>query len=470
MRLLFSIIVSLFVSKGFAQRQAELEVSGDYANLSIESILQDISNRYPVHFYFKSQWLSEETISTTFQKEKLTSVLTDLLLPNDLYFSFYSDYAIVITKEPMAEQNFSRAFFEARSNLGKATPNEDAIIAIGDTSSLNSSGRARVKLSLENENNQEAITGALVYIESLGLSEISDGEGKVTMDIPLGHYKLGVQSIGYTTLEQSIRVFNDGAIRLGLQDQAYNLGEVIIEERRNDDNVKSVTIGVESLSAKEIRELPSFLGEADVVKSLLTLPGVSTVGEGASGFNVRGGNIDQNLILQDGAPVFNASHALGFYSIFNPDAVSQVKLYKGYIPAFYGGRLSSVLDVRLKNGDYDNFGFSGGIGPIAGRITVNGPIVKGKTAYLLSGRTSYANWILKQAENPDVNNSRASFYDFNVKLNQRIGKASSIIASYYQSSDDFQFSDQYGFSWATRIAALEWNQIITPNLSSGFQL
>lgn len=470
MRLLFSIIISFFVTVGFAQKQADLIVSGDYSNHTIKSVLQDLSERYPISFYYKSEWLPEATVQATFQEEKLSTALTEILQANNLFFSFYSDYAIIVTKEPMEEQNFSRAFFEARSNLGKSSSNQTTTLVVGDSTRLNSSGQAKVELSLENANNQEVITGALVYIESLGLSEISDGDGKVTINIPLGRYNLGVQSIGYTTLDQSISVFNDGELRLLLQDQAYNLGEVVIEERRNDDNVKSVTIGVESLSAKEIRELPSFLGEADVVKSLLTLPGVSTVGEGATGFNVRGGNIDQNLILQDGAPVFNASHALGFYSIFNPDAVSQVKLYKGYIPAFYGGRLSSVLDVRLKDGDYDRFGFSGGIGPIAGRITVNGPIVKGKTAYLVSGRSSYANWILKRAENPDVNNSRASFYDFNIKLNQRIGKASSIIASYYQSSDDFQFSDQYGFNWATKIAALEWNQIITPNLSSGFSI
>jgi hypothetical protein len=236
-------------------------------------------------------------------------------------------------------------------------------------------------------------------------------------------------------------------------------------------------MGITRLRPQQIENMPVFLGEPDIVKGILTLPGVSTVGEGAGGFNVRGGSIDQNLIIQDEALIFNSSHALGFFSIFNSDAIQEVELYKGHIPAQYGGRLSSVLNVKLKGYNSEKLNGKGGIGVVSSRFTLDGPIQSGKlrkagnrakTTFLLGGRITYSDWILRMFNIPDIKNSSGYFYDINAKLSHRYSEKGIISASYYQSFDNVQFSDDYGFSWTNRAASLIWNHMITPDVSSTF--
>ena len=247
--------------------------------------------------------------------------------------------------------------------------------------------------------------------------------------------------------------------------EAYELDEVLLEAEANR-NVSSALSGVDQLSIREIKRLPAFMGEIDVIKSILLLPGVSTVGEGAGGFNVRGGTIDQNLILQDEAPVFNASHVLGFFSIFNSDVVEQLTLYKGNIPAQLGGRLSSVLDIRLKDGNYQEFKARGGIGAVASRAVIEGPFQKGRSSYLLGLRSSYSAWALRLVQNPDVRASAASFYDVNAKISQRLGKQGSLHLSAYASNDRFQFASQYGYGWRTQLLSAQWRNLMSAKLSS----
>lgn len=468
MRHLTSLYLLLFLYglPCIGQQQSDLIIDAQFQAMTLEQILEDLETDYPVHFYYKKEWLPTSLITFSVEDETLENVLSELLARFGLHYATYENYAVLITREEMEAKSFSREFFEARDQLDRQFEENTAMVIIGDSLNLNPSGKASVKIKLTDPLERAPIIGALVFIEELNISSISDGNGTVDLEIPLGQHEVGIQSIGFHPTVKRISVFNDGDWDLELRSQSYTLGEVVIQERRNDDNFQAVSIGLEALSAKEIQQLPSFLGEADVIRSILSLPGVSTVGEGSSGFNVRGGNIDQNLILQDGAPIFNASHALGFYSIFNPDAVSQVKLYKGYIPAYYGGRLSSVLDVNLKDGDYEKLRMNGGIGPLASRVTMNGPIVKEKTSFLLGARAAYPNWILKQVENEDVNDSRASFYDVNAKVNQKIGKSGNLMLSFYQSNDLFRFANDYGFSWKTRTGTFQWNQIIKPGLSS----
>jgi hypothetical protein len=203
-----------------------------------------------------------------------------------------------------------------------------------------------------------------------------------------------------------------------------------------------------------------------VLKSLATLPGVSTIGEGAGGINVRGGKVDQNLVLFDNAQLFNTSHALGLFSVFNPDVIQNFTLYKGSVPAQYGGRTSSVLDVEIKKGDYDQFHFKAGLGAITSRVLVEGPLWKGHTSYLLAGRASYANWILQSVERPDIRNSRANFYDLTGVLSHRINLNNTLSLSHYNSYDFFRFGLAFGYQWRTYTTTLKWNAIIRPNFSS----
>ncbi len=231
--------------------------------------------------------------------------------------------------------------------------------------------------------------------------------------MPVGEHRLTFQYIGMEPVAQTVRLYASGTLDIILREQSVGLDEVIIQGRAADENVRGVGSGVEKLNIETIKSLPAFLGEVDVVKSLLLLPGVSTVGEGASGFNVRGGRVDQNLILQNGALLLNSSHVLGFFSVFNPDVSENFTLYKGHVPAQYGGRLSSVLTVDTRNGSYDDFRVQGGLGLVSSRLAVEGPIIKDKTSFLVGGRVSYSDWILRQVRQVDVRQSSASFYDLN---------------------------------------------------------
>jgi hypothetical protein len=207
------------------------------------------------------------------------------------------------------------------------------------------------------------------------------------------------------------------------------------------------------------------MGEADVIRSIMLLPGVSTVGEGASGFNVRGGNVDQNLVLLDGIPLFNTSHLFGFFTGFNADMVQDVSLFKGGIPSMYGGRASSVLDVRLKEGDFDKWSLQGGVGPISSRLLVEGPIFKGKTSIIIGARASLSDFYLKYFNNPALKQRKANFYDINAKITHKFGKNQRISLSSYTSDDAFKFAQDTLYSWNTRNISLKHNALIGTKIS-----
>ena len=324
--------------------------------------------------------------------------------------------------------------------------------------------------------NEEPLQGVTLYFDAIGSATTTDRDGNFSITVPTGYNLLEISYVGYEGHKILLRIYENASINLTLAPEAYELDEILITGETDDDNVQSVYIGVTRIKPRQIQELPVFFGEADVIQRLLTLPGVSSIGEGAGGFNVRGGNIDQNLILQDEALIFNSSHALGFFSIFNPDALREVTLYKGHIPAQYGGRLSSVLDVKMAGNNNERISGSGGIGAVSSRFVIEGPLSSGgskfdhpaRTSFLAGGRVTYSDWVLKVIENPEISNSSAFFYDLNLKLQHRYSEKGSVTASYYQSYDKVQFGDDYGFSWTNRAGSLIWNHLVRPYLSSNF--
>ena len=241
------------------------------------------------------------------------------------------------------------------------------------------------------------------------------------------------------------------------------LGEVIIEGKRTDENVRSTEMSLVKLDIKTIRMVPSLLGEVDLIKVLQLLPGVQPTSEGATGFSVRGGNADQNLIILDEATVYNASHLMGFFSVFNNDAVKNVTLYKGDIPAAYGGRLSSLLDVQMKDGNSKKTGFSGSIGTISSKLTIEGPIIKDRTTYLIAGRRTYADLFLPFAKDENVRNNKLYFYDLNLKLSHVINEKNRLYLSGYSGRDIFK-NDFSSIGFGNRTASLRWNHLFSQKL------
>lgn len=314
--------------------------------------------------------------------------------------------------------------------------------------------------------NGKLLVGAEIKIPGIDLGTKTDSSGRYRLVLPVGEHMLIVSHEGMRTIRQPIILYDDGILDFGLNAQAYTLRDVVIESTMDDENVRSTLAGVNKLQIKEIRALPAFMGEVDVIKSLLLLPGVSSVGEGASGFNVRGGRIDQNLVQLEGATLFNPSHALGFFSAFNADVVDGFTLYKGNVPAQFGGRASSVLDVQVKPGSFTDYSFKGGVGIVSSRFVAEGPIIKDKTSFLVGLRTSYSDWMLRLIQQPEIQESSASFHDVNVILNHRLTLNSILTLSYYRSKDFFRYAQEFGFEYATNMASLSWKNIHSEKFSS----
>jgi len=310
----------------------------------------------------------------------------------------------------------------------------------------------------------EELIGVNIVIPELAVGTSTNVYGYYSISVPPGQYQVEFQFLGFETASQKIDLTADKKLNLELKESATTLEEVEVTSERSDRNVSSVEMSVAKLSTKEIAKVPQLLGETDIIRTLTLLPGVTTVGEGSNGFNVRGGAADQNLILLDEAPVYNSSHLFGFFSIFNADAVKDVKLYKGGIPAEYGGRLSSVVDVRQKDGNKKEFAAEGGIGLLSSRLLVEGPIKKDEASFMVAGRRSYVDLFLGLSNDPDISQNVLYFYDINAKLNWQLSPKDKIYLSGYFGRDVFGIRNLFNFDWGNGTGSLRWNHLFSDKL------
>lgn len=310
----------------------------------------------------------------------------------------------------------------------------------------------------------EDLIGATLYIRELGTGGVTNVYGFYSLTVPKGNYSLKVTFIGYDPITQLIDLTSDQQINWDLSEAAQKLEEVVITAEALNSNVSENEMSTIRLSSKMIKAVPAVLGEPDVVKSILLLPGVTSVGEGTSGFNVRGGSADQNLIQLDEGIIYNSSHVLGFFSTFNPDAIKDVKIFKGGIPAQFGGRLSSVLDVRQKEGNLKTFGGQGAVSLVAARGLIEGPIKKDKASFMVAARRSYADAFLSLVDNSNT----AFFYDLNLKTNYIINKKNRVYLSGYFGRDRFQLSGILGNNWGNATGTFRWNSVINSKLFANF--
>ncbi|MCF8452297.1 MAG: TonB-dependent receptor [Pedobacter sp.] len=284
-----------------------------------------------------------------------------------------------------------------------------------------------------------------------------------------GEYNLSVSYIGYRSINRKISINSD--LRLDLNMVPENiLEEIVISSEKRNDNIVNAQMGVAKINLSEIRNVPVLFGERDVLKTLQLLPGIKSAGEGNSGFYVRGGSTDQNLILLDEAPVYNASHLLGFFSTFNSDAIKDVSVFKGGMPAQYGGRLSSVLDIRMNDGNKKEFTAEGGIGLISSRLKVEGPLIKDKSSFMISGRRTYADAFLALSKDSSINKNTLYFYDLNAKVNYQIDDKNTLYLSGYFGRDELGLSETFGFDWGNATSTLRWNHLFSNRLFSNTSL
>lgn len=319
--------------------------------------------------------------------------------------------------------------------------------------------------TISDKNTNESLIGANVQVRNTKTNTITNEYGFYSLTLPKGEYSLQISIVGYQTIEENISLTENRTRNFKLTEENKQLEEIIIYNKPKA-NIRKPEMSVNKLTIATIKQMPVVLGEVDIIKSLLFLPGVTNAGEGQSGFNVRGGGADQNLILLDEATIYNSSHVFGMFSVFNPDAIKDLKLYKGGIPARYGGRASSVLDIYQKDGNSNKFSMNGGIGLISSRLLAEGPIVKEKGSFLFGGRASYAHLFLKLSDNKNS----AYFYDLNTKLNYKLNKNNNLYLSGYFGRDVFSLNETFTNTYGNATINTRWNHLFSDKLFSNLSL
>jgi hypothetical protein len=333
--------------------------------------------------------------------------------------------------------------------------------------------QTRITLSgtVQDATSGENLTGATVRVRELpGVGTGANAYGFFTLTVPAGTYTLEASFVGYATQARQLNVTASQRLDFKLKPSGNDLSEVVVTGRSTDANISKAQMGVETLDLKQIAKVPVLFGEKDVIKTLTLLPGIKSAGEGSSGFSVRGGAVDQNLILLDEAPVYNASHLLGFFSTFNSDAIKDLTVFKGGMPAQYGGRLSSVVDIKMKDGNNQQLHGSGGIGLIASRLALEGPIVKDKGSFLVTARRTYADVFLKLSKNENTKNSSLYFYDVNAKANYALNDRNRLYFSAYLGRDALGLANTFGQYYGNQTATLRLNHLFSDRVFSNTSL
>ena len=320
--------------------------------------------------------------------------------------------------------------------------------------------------TISEEKSNETLIGVNVIFPEISAGTTTNEYGFYSITLPEGNYNMIISYLGYSTISENIMVSKDISKNFSLKDALESLDEVVITGNIEKLNIRTPQMSVNKLTSATIKDIPVVLGESDIIKAITLLPGVTTAGEGASGFNVRGGAADQNLILLDEAIIYNSSHLFGFFSVFNPDAIKDLRLYKGGIPARYGGRVSSVLDIYQKEGNSKEFHANGGIGIVSSRLLLEGPLKKNKGSFLLGGRSSYAHLFLPLF---DLNNI-AYFYDLNTKLSYKLNDRNSIYLSGYFGRDVFRIEDTFENTYGNSVLNFRWNHLFSDKLFSNLSL
>jgi len=314
----------------------------------------------------------------------------------------------------------------------------------------------------------EDLIGATAMVVEPVTGAATNSYGFYSISLPEGKYLVRYSYIGYEDVEREVSLSKNYIVNIELTPAIVSLDEIVVLSHRDDTKITSTELGVDKLNLKDIDNIPVIFGEKDILKTIQLLPGISNSSEGSTGFNVRGGSMGQNLILLDEAPIYSAAHLAGFFSIFNSDAIKDVTVFKGGIPACYGGRASSVLDIKMNNGNNKKFSSSGGIGLVSSRLTFEAPLIKDKMSFIISGRRTYADLIARLVFPEDIirDDLKFYFYDFNAKLNYSINQNNRLFLSGYFGKDVFEFGSDIGTAWGNTTATIRWNHIFNEKLFS----
>nr|WP_317045103.1 TonB-dependent receptor [Hymenobacter chitinivorans] len=452
------------------QRPTSLLFTGEVTKGRFPELVKQLEAQTPYRLYYQAEALDTLSVTLRAQNQPVDSVLRAVLAKTRFRFAIDQERRVFITPGSAIQPNLPDPFFLSGST--EAVVVADEPVAAQEAPTTGSSelrlyeiGRkaagpapSRVTLAghVRDKTTGEPVIGAAVFVEApTNTGASTDQFGYFALTLPPGRYEVRVRAIGIKNTKRQVLLNADGKLEIEAEEDITPLKEVIIEAEK-DRNVAGMQMGVEKLDIKTMRQVPTAFGETDILRVVLTLPGVKSVGEGSTGMNVRGGATDQNLILFNDATIYNPAHLFGFFSAFNPDVLKSVELYKSAVPAKYGGRLSSVLEIATRDGNKKKFSGSGGIGLMTSRLTLEGPIIKDRTSFIVAGRTSYSDWILHQIPNKTYQESSASFYDLNAHISHQINDKNTIYATGYLSRDQFKLATDTLYKYLNQTASVKW--------------
>ncbi len=480
MKFLSCVLLTIILfNENLLAQQSELPViSGEYRNLPLKDFIDEIEKKTGFYTYYNLHEIDTVIVDIVASNEPVDEVLATALRNTGLNYAIL-DKNIFVTrrmkiqtalakdrKEEHAVLNEAMTLARTKEQRSPVATLENKLYEIGTASNVNKTGKATLAGYIRDEKTGEPITAASIMVEKLKIGVVSDEYGYYSITVPVGRHVLSIQSIGMTDAKRSIMIHSDGKMDFQLASQAGTLRNVIVSAQKQS-NIKNTQMGVQKIDIKTVKQVPVAFGEADIIKVVTTLPGVKTVGEASTGLNVRGGSADQNLILFNDATIYNPAHFFGMFSAFNPDIVKDVVLYKSSVPAKYGGRLSSVLDITSREGNKKEISGTAGIGVITSRITLEGPLVKDKSSFLVGARSTYANWLLKLLPD-EYKNSQAGFYDVNLMVNHEINKNNTIYLTGYISRDRFNLNSDTVYGYQNKSISLKWKHIFNNKLNALF--
>jgi uncharacterized membrane protein YciS (DUF1049 family) len=471
---IFILILFLSVNLG---AQEKYRITSNYKDISFIDFVTRVESILPVKFFYRDDWVKDLKLGDYQSCTTLSCVLDNLLKGTSLYYYIddfgnvviTNNYAVKVSKtvEDKNSKFLPPSDFSGSSESQQIAGN--ASVDIGNPAEKNKAGNAVISGYIKNKSTKEPVAGVTVFIQKLSIGTISNEYGFYTLTVPRGVHLLQFSFVGMREKVVNLNLYGSGELNIEMNSVLIPLKETVVSAQKSV-TLQRFEVGAEKINIASFKLLPTSMGESDIIKSVLLIPGVQSVGEGSAGFNVRGGSADQNLILLYGAPIYNSSHFFGFFSAVNSDIIKDVTLYKGGIPSRYGGRISSVLDIGSKEGNRNEFAGNAGISPITAHISLEGPIIKDTLTYILTARTTYSNWIFGLIHNPSLHNSRASFYDLNGKLTYDLNKNNKIDFSAYTSHDSFKFNSDSVYSYNNNIFALKWRHFFTSRFFSALSI
>ena len=476
-------IFLVFVSFQLRSQNGQL-MSGTFEQVLFSEMVSDLEGKYDLKFYYEPQ-LDSTVISLSFSNASLQSVLDQITALSNINFYIKENKSIIATGQFTIDPKLDEALFDPNANKINSQQKQSSSILenIREMAEIEQNSRLETQVFeigsptkrfdgqtgtldgyIRDSKTGEPVVGASVFKKDPMVGVVTDQFGYYSFPLAKGKHDIYINSIGMKQTKRQILMYSDGSMNVELIENIISLKEVVVTGEKN--SIDNLQTGFANLNIKSIKQIPSIMGEADIMKIALTLPGVQTVGEGSAGFNVRGGSADQNLILLNDVPVYNTNHLFGFFSVFNPDVIASANLYKSGIGAHYGGRIASVFDVALRDGNKKRFSFKGGISPLTGKLTVEGPIKQDTSSYIIGIRSTYSDWILSILDDPNIRNSTGAFSDMVAKVTHRVDDKNSLNISLYHSRDNFKLNSDSLYRYFNSHAAIHWRHFFSNKLNS----